>query len=552
MDREQGVGRGEQQLTLLADLTNRAAGGTEATTYAAWSSFVTDDVRGVRLDPDTAGSHAFAVADLRTDDAVGLELWSRTLHAELTSGADPVQLLARQAAGGDSPRPPRWVEEGAVLGLQGGTGEVRARVAQARGAGAELSAVWLQDWVGQRRTSFGDRLWWTWQRDTELYPRWRRLVADLRTDGIRTTTYVNPFLVDADKKLEPGLRNLWAEARELDFLVARPDGAPYALDQGDFEAYLIDLTNPRARGWFSDVIADEVLRGGVQGMMADFGEGLPFDAVVRRGDTATAHNRWPLLWARTVREGCVRAQVPDCLVWFRSGALGMEQEAPMFWGGDQMVDFSAEDGLASALSGALSAGVSGWPLVHADVGGYTSVDAVVRDYVRPYDLNARSAELAAFGTMMRSHEGNRPAENRQVYDPDQAADFARATRIYAALARYRHGVVSEAVRTGVPAVRHTWVNYPGSAAAESDRQFFLGDSILVAPVLESEATTVTVSLPPGTWVHLLTGASYPGEKKVEVDAPVGTPAAFVREDDPELTAIRADLSAAGLTDPGRR
>ena len=55
------------------------------------------------------------------------------------------------------------------------------------------------------------------------------------------------------------------------------------------------------------------------------------------------------LWARTVALACERAGQPDCVTWFRSGSLGMAEEAPLFWAGDQMVDWSDEDGLASAL-----------------------------------------------------------------------------------------------------------------------------------------------------------------------------------------------------------
>ena len=54
--------------------------------------------------------------------------------------------------------------------------------------------------------------------------------------------------------------------------------------------------------------------------------------------------------------------------------------------------------------------------MHSDVGGYTSVDAVVTDYVRSEELLARWAEMQAFGVVMRSHEGNRPDANQQVYD----------------------------------------------------------------------------------------------------------------------------------------
>lgn len=538
--REQGVGRGRQPLTYLADLTNHGAGGTDAMTYAAWSTFVTDDLRGLSLDPDLPESQAFAVADTRDPDRIGLQVWAPRLRAELTAAATPAALVASQQAG-NRPRLAEWTQEGAIVGIQGGTDVVRARVDALAAAGTKVSAVWLQDWTGQRTTSFGDRLWWTWQLDHERYPGWADLVADLRAQGIRTTTYVNPFLTDAtDKSVQPE-RNLWAEARERGFLVRQAGGEPYLLDQGGFSASLVDLTNREAQRWFAEVIATHVLADGVDGFMADFGEGLPFDAVLADGDAALLHNALPRLWARTVAEACRIADKPDCVTWFRSGSLGMATDAALFWTGDQLVDFGDADGLGSALRGTLSGGVSGWPLVHSDVGGYTSIDAVVHDYVRPEDLLQRWAEFAAFGVLLRTHEGNRPADNAQVYDtPESRAAFGRMSRLFAALAPYRRTVLDEAGRTGVPAIRHGWLVHPGTAAAKVDTQFFLGDAILMAPVLESGSETVVVTFPPGPWVHLITGETFEGDRAVEVAAPLGTPAAFVSADDPRA----ADLQRA--------
>jgi len=543
--REQGVGRGEQPITVLADVTNNGAGGTEAMTYAAWPSFVTQDVRGVELDPRAAGSHAFAVADTRDPGSVVLLSWQPSLRAVLTAAEDPLALLERRARTIDRPPLPDWLAEGAVLGIQGGTEKVRTVVADLQAQGAALSAVWLQDWSGKRATDLGDRLWWTWQLDTERYPGWEQLVADLDDAGIAMLTYVNTWLVDASEKGDDTIRNLYREADEQGYLVMDPDGGVYRLDQGGFDASLVDLTNPDARDWYADVIAAEVLGAGADGFMADFGEGLPFDAVLADGDPAVEHNRWPALWAATVREACERADKPDCVAWFRSGSGGMAADAPMFWNGDQLVTWSAQDGLASVLLGMVSAGVSGWHLTHSDVGGYISADAVVADYVRPPDLNERWAELEAFGVMMRTHEGIRPAANAQVYDtPQSRAAFARMTRLFAALAPYRRDVVAQAIDTGVPAMRHTWLNYPGTAAAESDRQFFFGPSILVAPVLTGGADTVAVAFPPGEWVHLLTGETYQGDRTTRVPAPLGTPAAFVRSDDPRRPDLQAMVAGA--------
>lgn len=536
--REQGVGRGLQPLTYLADVTNGGAGGTDLMTYAAWSTFVTDDLRGLSLDPDLPESHAFAVADTRDDDSVALQVWAPRLRAELTAADSPAQLITGQQANSARPALADWTQHGAIVGLQGGTEVVRAHVAELTAAGTEVSAVWLQDWTGQRTTSFGDRLWWTWQHDQQRYPGWADLVSDLRKQGIRTTTYVNPFLTDAATKPGAPVRNLWAEARDAGYLVRSETGDPYELDQGGFSASLVDLTNADARHWFAQVIAEEVLADGVDGFMADFAEGLPFDALLAAGDARLLHNRWPGLWAETVAEACRIAGKPDCVTWFRSSSLGMSQDASLFWTGDQLVGFGAQDGLESALRGTLSAGVSGWPLVHSDVGGYTSINAVAHDYVRPDDLLQRWAEYAAFGVVMRTHEGNRPKANAQVYDtPQSRAAFARMTRVFAALAPYRTDVIAEARRSGLPAIRHGWLVHPGTAAAQTDTQFFLGDAVLVAPVLTSGADSVEVTFPPGRWVHLITGDTYEGDRTVTVPAPLGTPASFARAEDPRTPGL---------------
>ena len=70
------------------------------------ASFVTDDVRGVALAADEPASHAFAVADTRSAGAVGLEVWSSTLSAELTAAETPAELVTARAVG--APTVPEW------------------------------------------------------------------------------------------------------------------------------------------------------------------------------------------------------------------------------------------------------------------------------------------------------------------------------------------------------------------------------------------------------------------------------------------------------------
>ena len=542
---EQGVTRGQMPAAGAVDQATWGAG-TLKTTYGGWPTYVTEENRSFAL-TDSRASGAFSIADMRRAKQVSLETFADTLTADVVARDTPKDLMVARGAGVARPALSDSVQRGAVLGLQGGTDKVRQVVSDMQAAGTKVDAVWLQDWVGKRVTSFGQQLWWTWQLNTAWYPGWNQMVADFKAQDIDVLTYVNPFVINQDEVDGVPIRNLYKEAEQKGFLVENQVGDTYVVETIGFPTALVDLTDPAARDWFADVIAEQVIGVGATGFMADFAEYTPFDSVLDKGSAAKQHNRWPQLWADTVKEACKRGGVPDCVAFFRSSYLGTPKSAPLMWAGDQMVNYAIEDGMANAIQGMLAGGVSGAPLWHSDIGGYTSINAAVTNFIRPPDLNARWAEMQAFGVVMRTHETNRPSMNQQVYDtPTTRAQFARASQIYAALYDYRKGVIDESVATGIPAMRHGWLVHPGTKAAEQDLQFFLGDHLLMAPVLKENATSVSVTFPPGTWKHVLTGAIYQGDSTVTVDAPIGTPAAFVEVGDPVGEQIVSALQNAGL------
>ncbi len=504
--REQGVGRGLQPLTTLAELTN-GAGGSQTATYAPLPSLVTDGLRGFEL-----GHDEVAQADLRAG-RIELTTWARTLRLEARSAPDVPALLAsrtdRMAA------LPSWTAKGGILGVQGGTDAVRRKlgVLLDHPHGAPLAGVWVQDWVGRRTTDFGDRLWWHWELDEERYQGFDGLVADLSARGVRMLTYVNPYLVDPAGKPGGVRRDLYAEASGLGYLVKNRRGGPYLVNQGGFDAALVDLTHPHARMWLADVLATQVAPYAPGGWMADFGEGLPFDAVLTDGDPRVLHNRWPTLWAELNQ--VVRHRVRgERLVFHRSAGRGTARAAGAFWAGDQLSSFDASDGMESALRGLLSGGVSGLTLNHTDVGGYTSVTQPLVDTRRDAAVLRRWAEWSAWTPLFRTHEGNRPDASVQAYDADVADDVAEQLRVFAALASYRSEVVRQASVDGLPAVRHCWIHHRGTRAAARDDQYTFGERFLVAPVFAADAAPRTVTLPPGDWTHVWTGHTYAGDADV--------------------------------------
>ena len=72
--------------------------------------------------------------------------------------------------------------------------------------------------------------------------------------------------------------------------------------------------------------------------------------------------------------------------------------------GDQLVSWDGYDGLQSAITGAVSSGLTGSALTHSDIGGYNSVftlgTADGMYFTRSAELLKRWSEFAAFGSGM--------------------------------------------------------------------------------------------------------------------------------------------------------
>jgi alpha-glucosidase (family GH31 glycosyl hydrolase) len=315
----------------------------------------------------------------------------------------------------------------------------------------------------------------------------------------------------------------------------------------------VDLTNPEARAWMKGVIEDNLVGNGASGWMADFGEGLPYDAVLHSGESAQSyHNRYAEEWAALNREVIEEGGRGEELVFFtRSGYTRSPGESTLFWLGDQLVSWDGHDGIKTAVTGMLSSGLSGYSLQHSDIGGYTAISNPLKDYHRSRELQMRWTELAAFTTVFRTHEGNRPDVNHQIYSDDETLrHFSRLAKVYAAWKPYRKTLVAEASETGLPVVRHPFVHYPRDPEVYGlKEQFMVGEDVMVAPVLDPGEDTVELYLPAGRWVHLWTGETHGSAGRglrTTVPAPMGEPAVFYRRGSEVGEDFREELGRRDL------
>ncbi len=462
----------------------------------------------------------YAEFDATEAGRLRIHVWASHVAIDLFEGM-PADLTRKLGARfGPRPALPEWAYGGAIVGLKQGEASFE-RLEKLIGAGAAISGLWCEDWVGIRETTFGRRLFWDWQWNAERYPDLPARIAALKASGIRFLGYVNPYLaVDGPLYPEAAAKGYFARCLDSD--------EPYAIDFGEFHAGVVDFTNPAAAEWFAEeVIAKRMLDFGLDGWMADFGEYLPTDLRLFSGDPMQEHNRWPVRWAEVnARAVASRGKTGEVLWFMRAGHTGVQAHCPLLWAGDQSVDFSRHDGIGTVITAALSSGLVGNAFSHSDVGGYTSLFG----NVRTEELMLRWYELGAFSPVMRTHEGNRPDDNLQIDStPALIEGCVRWSRVHAALAPYVQHLVAEAQASGLPAQRALFLHYPDDRETFTIQdQYLYGSDVMVAPVIEAGAVMRTVYLPRGEWKHLWSGKDYaPGWH--DVPAPVGEPPVFIRQ-----------------------
>jgi len=152
---------------------------------------------------------------------------------------------------------------------------------------------------------------------------------------------------------------------------------------------------------------------------------------------------------------------------------------------------------------------------------------------RSKELLMRWMELSAFTALFRTHAGLTPAISAQVdTDAETLSHLARFALIFKSLAFYRKVLVDDASKLGHPLARHLFLHYPNDANVYALRyQYMLGPHLLIAPVLDQGATSVSVYLPAGDWVHLWSGSEHRmrNGEWAQIAAPLGQPGVFFKK-----------------------
>lgn len=142
--REQGVGRGDQPTTRLEDADSFFSGGNEFTTYSSVPQYISSTARVFHL---TQESTAYANFDFRDPLAVTMRYDALNVSGYFMQGKNILNSISMLTDyTGRMTELPKWVDSGAVLGIQGGQEKVNKIVREGLHQKCPIAAVWLQDW----------------------------------------------------------------------------------------------------------------------------------------------------------------------------------------------------------------------------------------------------------------------------------------------------------------------------------------------------------------------------------------------------------------------
>jgi alpha-D-xyloside xylohydrolase len=364
------------------------------------------------------------------------------------------------------------------------------------------------------------------------------MVKHLHGEGYKLvlwhTSWINsqsatPYETGFADKMEPHAEN-YDEAAGNGFFVKTPDGKPYVGRWWKGTGSMIDFTNPSAKRWWQDQVR-QAIAAGADGFKDDDAEGN-FQGEVKFADGTDKRlmrNRYAVLYNNAMEELIQKDLKGNGVLFARSvttdghaGANGIG----FLWGGDNESSFSPENGLPTAITAGLNAGMSGLPLWTADLGGYLKVSETQDPLVQ-----MRWTEYSAFSPTMELLSQT----NQQPWNWDEKTGGTRALDVYRKYATlhmslfpYRYAAAQEAAKTGMPIMRAlVLTNQNDDRARMAKDEYMFGPDFLVAPVVD-ENTLRIVYLPEGDWVDYWTGARISGGRSLPVDAPVDVLPLYVR------------------------
>ena len=329
----------------------------------------------------------------------------------------------------------------------------------------------------------------TW--DEETFPDPVGMLKRYHDRGLHLCCWINPYIGQASP--------LFREGMEHGYLLKKTNGDVWQTDLWQAGMGILDVTNPDARAWYCGYLW-KILRMGVDCLKTDFGERIPVrDIAYYDGkDPLHMHNYYTFLYNKMVFDLLKEERGEGEAILFARSATAGSQQFPVHWGGDNSASYVS---MAETLRAGLSMSHSGFGFWSHDISGF--------EQTAPADVYKRWAAFGLLSSHSRLH-GSSSYRVPWLFDEESCDVVRKFTRLKCRLMPYLYGAAVEAHEHGTPMMRPMMLEFPDDPACDTlDRQYMMGESLLVAPVFHADSH-VDYYLPDGQWTSLLDGHKVQG------------------------------------------
>lgn len=351
----------------------------------------------------------------------------------------------------------------------------------------------------------------TWHQ--ERFANFAAGVAKLKAMGFKIVTIIDPGV-----KKEKGYA-VYDEGLINGYYLKDKDGIPYVNRVWPGDAVYPDFSADRVRRWWGEkhrILTEQ----GVDGIWNDMNEPASFDGPIPDDVTfendgypsthAELHNVYGHLMSKATYNGLKALTGKRPFVITRACFAGSQKYATV-WTGDNC---SHWEHLRMAVPMLLNLGLSGITFCGTDVGGFS------------FDCNgellARWMQLGAFTPLFRNHSNMFTRDQEPWAFGERVEEICRKyISLRYMFLPYLYDLLWQGERNGLPVMRPLFLyDQDDEETYELNDQFMVGESLLVAPVLQQGQRCRTVYLPAGEWFDYWTREKYSGKQYILKQTPL--------------------------------
>ena len=335
--------------------------------------------------------------------------------------------------------------------------------------------------------------WCNFTWDPKTFPDPKGMLKRYHDRGLKICVWINPYIGQKSP--------LFKEGMEHGYLIKKQNGDVWQTDMWQAGMGLVDFTNPEATAWYQGKLKT-LLDMGVDCFKTDFGERIPVKEIAYYdgSDPIKMHNYYTYLYNKAVFDLLVKERGEGEAVLFARSATVGGQQFPAHWGGDCSANYPS---MAETLRSGLSLACAGFGFWSHDISGFENT--------APADIYKRWCQFGLLSSHSRLH-GSSSYRVPWMFDEEACDVLRKFVKLKCRLMPYLYQQAVIAHEKGTPMMRPMFVEFPGDRACETlDKQYMMGDSLLVAPVFK-ESGEVEYYLPEGKWYNILTEQTVEGGK----------------------------------------